>query len=266
MHHPPKSFYPMKVAHIVALSGGHDSTVMALRLKELNPHIEYTYVCTPTGDELPEMVEHWVRLSEMLGCRILPIVHPRGLNGLVDDQSAIPNWRQRWCTRMLKIEPYAKWLHRTAKEYDKVYSYVGLRFDEPDREGGDYSEVEGVIMRFPLKDWEFGEREVQAYLKQRGVKVPERTDCARCFYQRLDEWYDLWKTHPDIWAHAEKQEETQGYTWRSPGRDAWPTALKDLAAEFERGRIPKNWLRRQQGRIDFDVDPISTMKCRVCRI
>lgn len=28
-----------------------------------------------------------------------------------------------------------------------------------------------------------------------------------------------------------------GHTFRSPGRDTWPSALSDLAKEFERGRL-----------------------------
>lgn len=39
--------------HVVALSGGKDSTAMALRLREVEPR-EYTYICTPTGNELPQ--------------------------------------------------------------------------------------------------------------------------------------------------------------------------------------------------------------------
>ena len=34
--------------HIIALSGGKDSTAMALRLAEINPDIDYEYICTPT--------------------------------------------------------------------------------------------------------------------------------------------------------------------------------------------------------------------------
>jgi 3'-phosphoadenosine 5'-phosphosulfate sulfotransferase (PAPS reductase)/FAD synthetase len=52
--------------HVVGLSGGKDSTAMALRLVEVEPR-EYTYVITPTGDELPPMVEHWKRLETLLG-------------------------------------------------------------------------------------------------------------------------------------------------------------------------------------------------------
>lgn len=40
--------------HVVGLSGGKDSTAMALRLRELNPDTPYTYIITPTGDECPK--------------------------------------------------------------------------------------------------------------------------------------------------------------------------------------------------------------------
>ena len=36
------------MTHIVALSGGKDSTAMALRLTEMEPR-DYQYVVTPTG-------------------------------------------------------------------------------------------------------------------------------------------------------------------------------------------------------------------------
>lgn len=57
----------MSELHVVALSGGKDSTAMALRLRELNPDVDYVYVCTPTGNELPEMWEHWRKLGQLLG-------------------------------------------------------------------------------------------------------------------------------------------------------------------------------------------------------
>jgi 3'-phosphoadenosine 5'-phosphosulfate sulfotransferase (PAPS reductase)/FAD synthetase len=57
--------------------------------------------------------------------------------GLIAQYNALPNWRQRWCTRKLKIEPYANWLATQQTQYDKVVSYVGLRADEEEREGGE---------------------------------------------------------------------------------------------------------------------------------
>lgn len=244
----------MSELHVVALSGGKDSTAMALVLREMHPEREYTYVCTPTGDELPEMFAHWRKCAEMLGKPIIPIMYRGGLQRLVEDENAIPNWRMRFCTRMLKIEPYAAWLMQQSSRFSQVFSYVGLRIDEPDREGGDYSHVPGIVHVFPLRELAMGLSDVLECLRQFGVSIPKRTDCARCFYQRLTEWYALWIEHRDIFDDIIEQEDAMGATWRSPGRDTWPAALRELGAEFASGRVPK--ARR---------DPIADMQCRVCR-
>src|SRR6266850_5286122 len=82
--------------NIVALSGGKDSTALALRLAEVEPR-QYRYVCTPTGDELPEMMEHWARLERLLGAPIERL-GTATLPGLIYQQHALPNVWMRWCT------------------------------------------------------------------------------------------------------------------------------------------------------------------------
>ena len=62
----------MEPLHVVALSGGKDSTCLAMALAEREPR-DYTYVCTPTGDELPDMLTHWWKLEGILGKPILRI-------------------------------------------------------------------------------------------------------------------------------------------------------------------------------------------------
>lgn len=252
--------------HVVALSGGKDSTALALRLKEVEPR-EYIYVCTPTGDEPDELFAHWNRLADMLGGPVVPVVHQRGLSGLIADQNALPNWRQRWCTRMLKIEPYRRWLAAASP----AVSYVGLRADEEGRAGGAYDDIPGVTSRFPLREWGWGEPDVWNYLESRGFRHPEagglfdqpgaapfpaRTDCRRCFFQTIGEWYALWRDDPAAYADAERQERETGHTFRSPGRDTWPAGLAELRGEFERGRVPAS-VRR---------DALSRLKCRACTL
>jgi hypothetical protein len=58
---------------------------MALRLKELQPATDFTYICTPTGDELPEMFEHWRLLGSLLGKPLQPIMGGT-LDGLIARQ------------------------------------------------------------------------------------------------------------------------------------------------------------------------------------
>ena len=221
--------------HVVALSGGKDSTALALRLAEVEPG-DYTYICTPTGNELPEMFEHWNRLGDLLGKRILPIMHRTGLHGVVRDQKMLPNFRARFCTRILKIEPYRTWLAMNTP----CVSYVGLRADEEGRAGGSYADIPGVEMRFPLREWGWKKADVLGYLEKRGVSIPKRTDCAICYHQRIGEWWELWKNHPQEWAAGEALEEEIGGTMRSPGRDTWPVSMKGLRAAFEGGRVPKS--------------------------
>lgn len=243
--------------HVVALSGGHDSTALALLLREREPR-PYTYVCTPTGDELPEMFEHWRKLGDMLGSRILPVMGGT-LKSVIAKEKALPNHRLRFCTRILKIEPYRKWLLQQSDAGPTV-SYVGLRADEPGRAGGAYSDIEGVTMRFPLREWGMGENEVQETLARFGVRCPDRTDCSRCYHQRIGEWFELWRDHRDVFFDAVSQETELGQTFRTPGRDTWPTALRDMAARFDAGDVPSRSLNR------MTRERQASGACRVCSL
>jgi hypothetical protein len=233
--------------HVVALSGGKDSTAMALRLAEIEPR-DYVYVCTPTGDEPNEMFGHWRNLSQLLGKPIVPVLGG-SLKGLIESQNALPNFRQRWCTRMLKIEPFAAFMLQNRP----ATSYVGLRADEEEREGGDYRDLPGVIMDFPMRRW--GLEDVICYLAERGVNIPKRTDCRKCFFQRLIEWYEHWRDDPESWFEGEYFEMVTGRTFRSPGRDTWPLSMAGLRARFEAGDVPKD-----------TRDSVNALKCRVCRL
>lgn len=245
------------VLHVLALSGGHDSTALAFLLKDREPRT-YNYVCTPTGDELPEMFEHWRSLGERLGSLLYPMSR-KTLDTVIREQGALPNFRMRYCTRILKIEPYREFLIEQAK-LGPVVSYVGLRADEEGRAGGAYGDIDGVTMRFPLREWGMGEDEVQATLRQYEVTCPDRTDCAKCYHQRIGEWWELWARHPDKFEAAACIEERFGATFRTPGRDSWPSSLREMGKRFAAGDKPIISLNRmkrerQQGG-----------ECRVCTL
>lgn len=245
------------ILHVVALSGGHDSTIMSLMLKEREPR-PYVYVCTPTGDELPEMFEHWLRLGEMLGSRLIPIVGGT-LKSVIRQQGMLPNFRARFCTRILKIEPFRAFLKARLAE-GPVVSYVGLRADEEGRAGGAYSDLGDVQLRFPLREWGMDEAAVQAGLAERGVKCPDRTDCAVCYHQRLGEWYELWLNHRDRFHEAVMLEDVYGATFRTPGRDSWPSSLSEIEDRFQKGDVPTISLNRMAR------ERMQSGTCRVCSL
>lgn len=212
---------------------------MALHLAEAEPR-NYMYVCTPTGDELPEMIVHWKQLGELLGKPLLPITGGISLQGLIRRERMLPNNKARWCTRKLKLEPYYRWLG----EQTPCVSYVGLRADEPSRVGMEFPAGNGIDIRFPMREWGWKLVDVLSYLEQRNIHIPARTDCARCYHQTLGEWWRLWKIHPEIYRDAERQEiqiqecYSKNYTFRSPQRDTWPADLSKLRQRFEDGHVP----------------------------
>ncbi len=235
----------MERVHVVAVSGGKDSTALALRLAEVEPR-EYVFFCTPTGDELPDMEAHWRSLGDLLGKPLVRLTNGT-LADCIERNRALPNWRMRFCTRELKIRPCLEFL----KGLNRPVLYVGLRADEEERKGLYSNDVE---TRFPLREWGWGLEEVKGYLESRGVSIPRRTDCALCYHQRLGEWRRLLREHPERYAEGEALEAKYGQTFRSPSRDTKPARLKELRMCFE-----------EQGELEVGVIEREA-PCRVCSL
>ncbi len=247
--------------NVIAFSGGYDSTALALRWSEVGEPA--VLLNTPTGNEPRDVRPHILRIAEVTGWEIvLPPTY--SLMTLIEKFTALPNPRMRWCTRMIKIEPCIAWL----KEHPGSKLLVGLRADEPEREGGLYGDY--TEYGYPLREWGWSRRDVVDYCRAKGMAPPARTDCALCPYQRLSEWYGLWKSHPDeyelgVRLEAQISEARQAaITFRSPSRDTWPAGLAELRAEFEKGRVPRG---ADFGQLTiFDTDDPAESACRVCRM
>jgi 3'-phosphoadenosine 5'-phosphosulfate sulfotransferase (PAPS reductase)/FAD synthetase len=234
----------------VAFSGGDDSTAMALRMAEQGE--DFVLLFTPAGDELPDLFAHVEDIAALVG---KPLIQPpnRPLDHWIDFHQALPNHRMRWCTRQIKIEPCIAWL----VEHPGMTLCVGLRADEEARVGlyGDYA-----TYRYPLREWGWNDADVHAYNRSQGVSVPTRTNCATCYDQRLGEWWELWKTHPDRYAKGEAREAQTGHSFRSPGRDTWPAPLAELRARFEAGDVPRDV------ELNINLFDDAPKRCRVCSL
>lgn len=235
--------------NIAAFSGGKDSCAMVMKMVEMG--IDFEMLFTPAGNELPELFDHVRRMVELIG---KPLVLPdnKPLDYWIKFFHALPNWKQRWCTRLIKIRPCIAYLEANPGST----LFVGLRADEEEREGlyGPYA-----TYRYPLRELGMGLVDVQAYVKARGITIPRRTDCALCYGQRIAEWYRLWRHHPDKYAEGEAYEAETNHTFRSSRRDTWPASLADMRKEFERGRMPRGMKLDVIG----DEQPEA---CRVCRL
>jgi len=120
--------------HIVPISGGKDSSALAVYLRQRNPEVKFEYVFSDTGVELPETYDFLDRLENVLGIE----VHRVSAMDLFDVAEKpgrtafdvalyehfagfLPSPRARWCTRIMKIAPFERFVGT-----DRAYSYIGV--------------------------------------------------------------------------------------------------------------------------------------------
>lgn len=234
--------------HIVNLSGGKDSTALAIFLRGKIPQLEYLFC--DTHKELPETYEYLDRLEAYLQRPITRLNAQRGFDHWLDMYGGmLPSARVRWCTRKLKIEPFESYVGD-----DVVWSYVGIRADEA--RGGYVSTKSNIHPVFPFKECGLGIADVERLLEQSGLGLPsyyewrQRSGCFFCFYQRSGEWAGLLERHPELYEQAKAYEVERGgeqFYWRQreslaelqrPERVAQIKAQHSIRLEQERTRRP----------------------------
>jgi 3'-phosphoadenosine 5'-phosphosulfate sulfotransferase (PAPS reductase)/FAD synthetase len=222
--------------HIVPLSGGKDSTALAIYLAQKHGHVPFEYVFSDTGAELPETYEYFERLEHVLGKKVtritaldmLGVADKPGRSpfdvALYDHFSGfLPSPRSRWCTRMLKIHPFERHIGG-----DRAYSYIAIRADES-RSGylGNgkpvlLSEQPNITPVYPFKDDSISLNDVESILGDSGLGRPayyewrSRSGCYFCFFQQVGEWQNLRERHPELFAKAKEYESGKNgrrYTW-----------------------------------------------------
>jgi len=206
-----------QIRHIIGLSGGKDSTALAIFMKQQRPDLEFEYFFCDTHKELPETYEYLERLEARLGIRINYLSAKRGFDHWLEIHNGLlPSPQMRWCTVMMKIKPLEEFIGN-----DEAISYVGIRADEQ-REG--YTSTKPNIKAvFPFKEYGLVKADIIKLLEDSGIGLPDyyrwrsRSGCYFCFFQRKYEWVMLAQEHPDLFAKAVEYEQNhkdgRTYTW-----------------------------------------------------
>ena len=189
------------VRHICGISGGKDSSALAVYMRHRVPQMEY-FFCD-TGAELPETYEYLTRLEVILGRPIVRLNAERGFDHWFEVfRGALPSPQMRWCTKNMKIKPIESWIGD-----DPAVSYVAIRADESNRKGH-ISTKPNITTRFPFVEDGINHDAVLRLLDDAGIGLPEyyswrtRSGCYFCFYQRKAEWVGLAEHHPELFDRA----------------------------------------------------------------
>ena len=246
-----------KTKHVLGLSGGKDSSALALYVKETRPELKVEYFFTDTGYELPETNEFIDKLEEKLG--YIHRLHSRSFNNidgrgeedfsnlLKKNGDYLPSQRDRWCTVQLKLKPFERWVDKFIADGYKVKNYVGIRADEQERTG--FMAIEKPIESImPFREDGIVKSDIKNILERNGLELPgyyewrSRSGCSFCFYQRKIEWVRLMEKHPDLFEEAkafEKGERNntvgEKFYWMGQGQP-----LTMLESPAEKIRIIEN--------------------------
>lgn len=190
-----------KTRHICGISGGKDSSALAIYMRDRVPDMEY-FFCD-TGAELPETYEYLDKLEASLGKPIARLNASKGFDHWFEVyRGTLPSPSMRWCTKKMKIEPIEDWIGT-----DQAVSYVAIRSDESGRKGY-VSTKPNINAVFPFVEDGVDKDGVMAILEKAGLGLPSyyawrtRSGCYFCFYQRKAEWVGLADRHPDLFERA----------------------------------------------------------------
>jgi len=262
------------VRHILSLSGGKDSTALAIYMRDRIPKLEYVFC--DTEKELPETYEYLKKLEVYLGKPIEYLKHDgRGFDELLHARRGfLPSPQVRWCTEHLKIKPFEKYVRD-----DLCYSYIGIRADEPHRKGY-ISTKPNIIAHYPFIEDGLRKQDIIRLLDESGLGLPayydwrSRSGCYFCFFQQRIEWVGLLENHPDLYQEAimyerEDTETGERYTW------SFRESLSELNQPERISQIKEEHDRRQQMKpaqsnltltqIFNDVEP-GDDSCLICNL
>lgn len=263
--------------HILLLSGGKDSTALAIYMRDNHPEVDVEYVFCDTHKELEETYEYLARIEAYLGKPVTRLSSGMGERGfdhwLTMYRGYLPSANMRWCTRKLKIEPFEDYVAD-----DPVQLYIAIRADEH-REGF-ISTKSNITPIYPFKEAGLTKDDIFRLLKDSGVDLPAyyswrtRSGCYFCFFQRKKEWAGLLEQHPDLYEKAKEYEKPEiGYTWQQresleelaqPERLIQIKTQAEARAERERANRKARTLAEAFGvREDGDDDDDGCLICQL---
>lgn len=275
-----------RIRHILSLSGGKDSTALAIHMRRNHPDITLEYVFCDTGSELDETYQYLNQVEAFLGKRItrLPQDMPNGKSYVGFEHwlkvygGYLPAPNMRWCTRMLKLKPFEDFIGD-----DNIVSYVGIRADE--KRVGYISHKPTIKTVYPFKDDGIDYAGVMRILEESGIGLPpylkwgrSHSGCYFCFFQRPIEWVYLLETHPVQFDKAQSFEKISDdpgktFTWcqRMPLSELRkPENIAAIKQRYEEKEQRKKRNRKDMKLIEtlagLEVDDDAPKACLICQL
>lgn len=243
--------------NILGLSGGKDSSALAIFIKKQLPdiHKDIEYVFADTEHEIPETYDYLNKIEVFTGKKITRLKPYRSFDDVLLATNFLPSHAHRWCTGILKKQTFKNYIQSKLQEADKetkVNLYIGIRADERFRLDG-AGQDKLITEKFPFIEHNIYRQDVENILVNEGIGYPDyykwrkRSGCYFCFYQSCLDWIKLYENHPDLYQKAMEYEYTDCKKIKS-GRMGFNMdySLKDMIKPENIQKIKEKYQKLQE--------------------
>lgn len=122
----------------------------------------------------------------------------------------VPLYQYRICTDKSKIRPFNKYIERPCK------NYLGITYDEKKR--ANPNRLKTIENIYPFVEEHITRKSVIKFIKTFGLKIPQKSGCWFCPFQRPIQWKKLYHKHNDLFLKAIKLEKNGNGTKIQPNK------------------------------------------------
>jgi hypothetical protein len=195
---------------IFNISGGRTSAYMTIEHYKEGDMV----IFCDTGREHKGTYEFLDNIEKFENIPIIRLKHELGFSGLIEKRKAIPNIFQRFCTVELKIKTTRRYLRSlNILEYE---SFIGFRYDEPQRYLKRKKHWKKVTDKFPLYDDKISKKDIISYWKRKeyDLNIPAILgNCDACFMKGENAILAIYKDFPELAQKWIDDEEKIGKTY-----------------------------------------------------
>jgi 3'-phosphoadenosine 5'-phosphosulfate sulfotransferase (PAPS reductase)/FAD synthetase len=174
--------------YLLPVSGGADSSALAIVMHTLYPEISWVMLFSDTGAEAQDVYDALDKLEDFLGKKIERITSGETLWTLIEKWGGfLPSSQARYCTPQLKKVPFVNWIERYKGQ--SKHMFIGIRADEKQRLAFTLDEVSTSM---PMIDMGLAREDVFSILSST-IGIPAfyqrrtRSGCSVCPFQRRSE-------------------------------------------------------------------------------
>ena len=195
----------MKLKNYLSFGGGVNSVALYLYLVEQK--IDFEAVFVDHGTDWPEtygyfdMFQAWI---EKNGYQKVTVLKPNvgGFDNLYEycwHYKMVPIIFRRWCTAKFKV--------KVLLDYYKGSGFEFIGIDANETRRAKVQTRKGFEARYPLIEADMGRRECKEIIKKHGLPIPMKSGCYICPFQRVAQWKELRRKHPDLFCKASQLEQ-----------------------------------------------------------